>query len=427
MNQIKSKKLSESIFPSVIKRIFMIKRSSIAIKLISFISILALGIVIMIVLGASDKKSTKREVIPEIRKVETIPIIYRDVQLEVAGNGVIESRKTLDIVSEVYGLVVYAVNDLKSGTYVNKGELICKIDPRQAENNIYSLRSELMKTISAFLAHAMLDDKKLYEKWLTYFNTLETNTDIPEFPEISNSREKILISSHNLFTQYYTVKNAEILLSKHTINAPFNGYITSNDIIRGSFVSAGQIIITLRDIKNIEISIPLLLEDANWVDFSGNPPAKIFWGDNQQEWVTGTVIRKDNQLDRNSQSINVFVQLENSDLNPNLFPGNYVNVLIQGKTIPDVATVPRFTIDNDNNIYFVDEESKLGRTTVDIVSVQGDVVLIRRSLPDNIRIVTTILQKPLIGMPIQDVSVEMDNATENDSVALIETPSLSNE
>lgn len=403
------------------------KRSRIVMKLISFVSILVIGIVTMIMLGASDKKSTKIDVIPEIRKVETIPIIYQDVQLEVAGNGVIESRKTLDIVSEVYGLVVYAVNDLKSGTYVSQGELICRIDPRQAENNIHSLRSELMKTISAFLAHAMLEDEKLYEKWFTYFNTLDINTDVPEFPEISNPREKILISNHNLFTQYYTVKNAEILLSKHTITAPFDGYITSNGIIRGSFVSAGQMIITLRDVKNIEISIPLLLEDANWVDFSGSPTVKIFWGDNQQEWVTGTVTRRDYQLDRNSQSLNVFVHLENSDLNPNLFPGNYVNVLIQGKTIPDVATVPRFTIDNDNNIYFVDEQSKLGRITVDIVSIQRDVVLIRRSLPDNIRIVTTILQKPLIGMSIQDVSVKMVNTTEDDSVAFIETPSLNDE
>jgi len=402
----------------------MSRRSSITIKLLSFASILVIGFVTMIVLGASDKKSTKREVVPEIRKVETIPIIYQDVQLEVTGNGVIESRKTLDIVSEVPGLVVYALNDLKSGTYVNRGELICRIDPRKAENNIHSLRSELMKTMSAFLAYAKLEDEKLYEKWFIYFNALDINKDVPEFPEISDPREKILISNHNLFTQYYTAKNAEILLSKHAITAPFDGYITSKGIIRGSFVNAGQMIITLRDVKNIEISIPLLLEDANWVDFSGNPQAKIFWSDNHREWVTGTVTRKDNQLDRNSQSMNVFVQLENIDLNPNLFPGNYVNVSIQGKTIADVASVPRFTIDSDNNIYFVDENGTLGKISVDIVSVQRDVVMIQRSLPDNTRIVASILQKPLIGMPIQDVSVE---STEDDSVALIETPGLNNE
>jgi hypothetical protein len=41
---------------------------------------------------------------------------------------------------------------------------------------------------------------------------------------------------------------------------------------------------------------------------------------------------------------------------------------------------------------------------VKIISVQGDMVLIENSLRDNLRIVTSILQKPLLGMPIEDIN-----------------------
>jgi RND family efflux transporter MFP subunit len=204
--------------------------------------------------------------------------------------------------------------------------------------------------------------------------------------------------------QYYAVKNAEIALSKHTIFAPFNGYITSNGIVKDSYVNFGQKLVSLQDVTNIEISIPLLLEDAKWIDFTKNPKVKVYWGNDQDSWTYGRIHRNENQLNRNSQSINVFVSLKNENLNQHLFPGNYVRVLIEGRTIPNVATIPRNVVDNDSQIYFVDDSSKLGRARVNIISVQGDVVLVEKSLSDSTRIVTSILQKPLVGMPIEDVN-----------------------
>ncbi len=72
--------------------------------------------------------------------------------------------------------------------------------------------------------------------------------------------------------------------------------------------------------------------------------------------------------------------------------------------IPNVATIPRNIVDNNNHIYFVDDSSKLGRARVNIISLQGDLALIEKSLNDSLKVVTSILQKPLLGMPIEDVN-----------------------
>lgn len=379
-------------------------KKNVIIKILSFIMILIIGVFGMKILGSSKKQTKKRAVVQEVRKVETQLLTYGDVQIMIEGNGTIEAQKTVDIVSEVQGIVTFAKNDLKSGTYVKKGEIICKIDPRLAENSYQSQYAEFMRVLISFLAYTNSESDALYNKWSKYSNELDINKPIKDLPDISDPREKNQAISNNILTQYYAVKNAEIALSKHTIFAPFDGYITSKGIIKDSYVNFGQKLVSLQDVTSIEISVPLLLDDARWIDFTKNPKVKVYWETDLGSWSYGNIYRKENQLNRNSQSINVFVSLNNKTLNQHLFPGNYVRVMIEGVIIPNIATIPRNIVDNDNQIYFVDDSSKLGRTRVNIVSVQGDLVLIEKSLRDSLRIVTSILQKPLLGMPIEDVN-----------------------
>ena len=382
----------------------MHNKKSIILKILSFFLILIIGVAGMNILGSSKKQTQKRDVVQEVRKVETQLLTNEDVQIKIEGNGTIEAQKMVDIVSEVQGIVTFAKNDLKSGTHVKSGELMCKIDPRQAENSYQSQYAEFTRVLISFLAFANLESEELYDKWSKYFDEIDIKEPIKDLPEITDPRERNQAISNNVFTQYYAVKNAEIALSKHSIFAPFDGYITSNGIIKDSYVNFGQKLVSLQDVTNIDISVPLLLEDAQWIDFSKNPKVKVFWENDSDSWTYGKIYRKENQLDRNSQSINVFVSLNNETLNQHLFPGNYVRVLIEGVTIPNVATIPRNIVDNDNQIYFVDDSSKLGRTRVNIITVQGDMVLVEKLFSDSTRIVTSILQKPLLGMPIEDVN-----------------------
>ncbi|MEE9572584.1 MAG: HlyD family efflux transporter periplasmic adaptor subunit [Candidatus Neomarinimicrobiota bacterium] len=382
----------------------MHNKKSTILKILSFFLILIIGVAGMNILGSSKKQTQKRDIVQEVRKVETQLLTNDDVQIKIEGNGTIEAQKTVDIVSEVQGIVTFAKNDLKSGTHVKSGELICKIDPRQAENSYQSQYAEFTRVLISFLAFANLESKELYDKWSKYFDEINIKEPIKDLPEITDPRERNQAISNNVFTQYYAVKNAEIALSKHSIFAPFDGYITSNGIIKDSYVNFGQKLVSLQDVTNIDISVPLLLEDAQWIDFTKNPKVRVFWENDSDSWTYGKIYRKENQLNRNSQSINVFVSLNNENLNQHLFPGNYVRVLIEGVTIPNVAIIPRNIVDNDNQIYFVDDSSKLGRTRVNIIAVQGDMVLIEKLLSDSTKIVTSILQKPLIGMPIEDVN-----------------------
>ncbi len=370
------------------------------IKIASTLGIVIIGFLIMSSLGSTEKQSNKHEIPPEVRLVKTESVNFGDLTLEIEGNGVVQSQRTLNYVSEATGVSLFAKNDLKDGTFVRKGETIIKVDSREVENTLFTLRSEFMNGLAAVLPDIKVEDVDAYNRWYNYFINLDIHKTTPELPEILSSQEKIKLSGRGVFSKYYAVKNQEILLSKYIIVAPFSGYLNSQGIIEGSFISKGQQLFYLSDAKNVEIAVPLLVDEINLIDFSKTPTVKIYSNKNKEEVLRGKIYRKETILNRNSQTLNVYVTFYNKNLNPYFLPGNYISLQISGKKLFDVARIPRYVVDNEQNVFTM-EDGKLGKQKVDVITIQGNVAIIKHTVPDNMKIVTTILQRPLIGMNIK--------------------------
>jgi multidrug efflux pump subunit AcrA (membrane-fusion protein) len=373
------------------------------IKISSVVGIVILGFLIMSVLGSTEKESNKREVEPEVRLVETQPVNFGDIVLEIEGNGVVESQRILNMMSEATGPVLFAKNDLKDGTFVREGELILEVDSREVENNLFTFRSEFMNSIASVLPEIKIEDEEDYSKWYQYFQQLDILKTTPELPEVLDQQEEIKLSGRGIFSKYFAVKNQEILLSKYRITVPYSGYIKSNGIIAGSFVSRGQQLFTLSDARNVEIAVPLLVEEVKLLNFSSPPVVRVFPDKHEEEIIYGKIFRKETLLNRNSQTLNVYVTFQNSKLNPYFLPGNYVRVRIEGQQLKDVAKIPRYVVDNESHIYTM-EDGKLARRKVELVAIQRDVAIIKNTIPEELELVTTILQKPLVGMNIKSVN-----------------------
>lgn len=375
-------------------------KKSLYLKIAVVVVIVAFGASGMVLLSSGDKESNKKEVDPEVRTVKVENVHFSEINLLVSGNGVIESQRSLNVVAEVSGKVDYSKNGLKTGTFVSKDEVVLEIDKREAENSLYSMRSDFINNVASILPDLKVEDTEVYEKWHNYFLSLDINNTVPRLPEISTSQEKIKISSKNIYTKYYSVKNQEILVSKHTVKAPFSGYIKSDGILENGFINRGEQLFSLEDVNHLEIAVPLLVQDYNLIDFNAANSVSIYSEDNEDVRITGRLVRRDTKLERNSQSLNVYVQFTNSNLLSTFYPGNYVHVDITGKKLDNVAEIPRHVIGNDQEIY-TNVDGKLGREIVNILAYQGQSAIIAKTIPENTQIVTTILQKPLVGMSIQ--------------------------
>jgi multidrug efflux pump subunit AcrA (membrane-fusion protein) len=391
-------------------------------RILIVILIITVGVVGMTFLGSDTKESNKRDVKEEIRTVEIQNIAFGEIKLEVEGHGVIQSQNALRIVSEVSGRIDFAKNNLKNGTYVKQGETVLQMDSREIENNLYSMRSDFLNTVASVLPDLKIEDAEVYEKWHNYFLSIDYRESIPELPSMTKSSEKIKISSRNILTKYYAVKNQEILLSKYNVIAPFSGYLKSSGIMENSFVSAGQELFFLEDVVNLEIAVPLMKEELAMVDMNGSIPVKIFPDDDSEEYLPGYIARTDKILEKNSQTLNAYVKAKNYSRNSYYLPGNYVRVLIDGYKLKDVASIPRHTLDDNSNI-FVMEKGKLAKLKVEVAAFQSDQVIIKKTIPNNTKLVTTILQKALLGMPLQALGSEEDfesiSTSDDDSIAQV--------
>ncbi|MEE8550102.1 MAG: HlyD family efflux transporter periplasmic adaptor subunit, partial [Gemmatimonadota bacterium] len=346
-------------------------RKQTVLKVLAVPAILAVGFAGMQGLGSTRKEANKRDVTPEPRAVETQTLAFGDLPLMIDGDGVIESERMLEIISEASGRVTFAKNNLKDGTFVRRGDLVLQVDSRNIENDLFALRSDFLNAVASLLPELRIDDARIYKRWFDYFNSLDINKPVPELPEITNAQEKIKVSVKDIIGKYYAVKNQQLLLSKHEIQAPFDGYISSKGVIKNSFVTQGQQLFTLSDAENLVVTVPLLISESKQIEFSTLPRVTIYADQRGGDSKSGRITRRETNVDRNSQTLNVYVTFTNKYLNPHFLPGNYVHVSIEGQVLHDVAPIPRHLLDADGYVFTM-SEGTLGRQRVDVVALQGD-------------------------------------------------------
>lgn len=373
---------------------------SILMKVGAAIAILGVGVGIMFLLSSTKAEANKREVEPPVRKVETMIPQFKDIPFLVKGNGMVESSGSIDMYGTVSGTVTYSFNDLISGTSVIKDELLLKIDSRQAENTLNLARAELIKAVASIVPQFKTGTDDLHNKWNNYLNTLNFSTaDTRAIPEVTSSREKLLISTYGIYSAYYNVKNAEIQLEKHSIIAPFDGYISGDSVVENSYISAGQALFTLVDAENLKVSVPLTVDQLGQIDVTDKPEVSIHSSMGNGMEIKGKLISKDVQMDRSSQMMNVYIEFANPDLDSRFAPGNYVDISIAALVLTNTAAVPRYVV-IDNSFVYTYKDNLLSRENISIRAVSDDTVFIENTIPSDTKIITTILQKPLIGMKL---------------------------
>jgi len=381
-------------------------------KSVAALIILAGGVAAMQLLASTKAEAHKREVEAPVRKVETMIPEFTDSIYHVQGNGLIESANRLQVISTVSGKVAYSFLGLPSGTYAEKDQLLLKLDSRQAENSLNLARSELIKAVAALVPQFKSSGDGLYAKWNRYLVSLDfSDGAIPELPAASGSREKLLISTYGIYSAFYNVRNAEILVEQHSFYAPANGYIRCDGIAENSFVAAGQPLFSLVDAENVQISVPLTVDELDRIDFNARPSVRVEANGEEGAFLAGEVVSRDVELERSSQMMDVLVRFSNPGLDPDFAPGNYVGVQIEGRILENTAYIPRHAV-LDNSYVHTYEDGKLGRENIVIRATSGDRVYIDNTLPPGTEIVTTILQKPLLGMKLSTMGADNEEGRE---------------
>jgi membrane fusion protein (multidrug efflux system) len=320
-----------------------------------------------------------------VKSVLVKKITNSQIKNEINSSGRVVSLNNITISSEVQGRLI-GVNAFKKGTEIKRGDVIFSVKNTDIKHLIDAKKSRFMSLVSSNLADIKLDYNTEYSKWEIFFNAINIENNLPDFPEMSSAKEKNYIISRSILAEYLSIKSDEEKLSKYTVYAPFDGIITKSYSDVGGNVNPGSPVIDFIRKGKMEIELSVNTSEINFINIGD----KVNFIENGNTYK-GQVIRKGNFVNSRTQNISVFTSID-IDVN-SLYNGMYVNATIITKGIDNVCKLPRRSIFKKNKVFIIDKNNELKIKEVNIISYQGDDVVV-----DNLSNNTLIVNEPLVNI-----------------------------
>ncbi len=334
-------------------------------KLIIVLAIFLLigGSVVMMSYFESLKEEVPKNPTEEmVLYVKTNKVEYSDIQSSVNATGRLTSHQDVDLSTEVQGKILDGNIPLKKGQTFKKGDLLIRIFNKEAFYNLQARKSRFLNSIANILPDLKIDFPESYDRWVAYFESITIDKDLDDLPNIQSDKEKIFLAGRSILTEYFTIKSEEIRLKKYSIHAPFNGAYMEVFLEVGSIANPGSRLAKIIRTDKLELEVPIEVEDARWIKV--NDKAEVLSKTGQDHWQ-GFVVRKSPFVDPATQSINVFISVNNTSETP-LYKGQYLEARFPGKTIKDAMEMPRNAVFNRDEVFVV-ENDKLSKKRINIL------------------------------------------------------------
>ena len=318
-----------------------------------------------------------------IKSVSVIKVTNSGLQSEITSSGRVVSLNKISISSEVSGKLEGNFS-IKKGTAFRKGDVLFKVKDTDIKLLADAKKSQFMNLLSSNLADIKLDFPSEYKKWDEFFNSITLNSHISSLPETTTSKEKNFISSKEIMAGYLSVKSDEEKLKKYTVRATFDGVITKSYTDIGANVNMGSPVIDVISSGNMEVELTVNTSEIEFIEVGNS----VSFTDSTTNFK-GEIIRQGSFVNENTQNISVFAEINaGTEL---LYSGMYLNATITSNFISDVCKIPRRALFANNKIFIVNSENKLEIRSVNIISDQGNNVLV-----DNLSDNTMVVSEPLI-------------------------------
>ena len=208
-------------------------------------------------------------------------------------------------------------------------------------------KSAYLSLIAQNLPDIATDFSQEFDKWNNFFNGINVDQPLDDFPSFNTTREKNFIISRNILAEYLSIKSDEFKLSKYFQFAPFTGSIVESYTDKGAIVNPGSPVIQIMRSDELEIEIPIPLKYMDNIKVG----TKVNLFDNSKTF-SGKIIRKGDFINANTQNVPVYVKPDNAT---SIFYGMYLEALLEFKDTEDVVKIPRKALYDNQKLYIINE------------------------------------------------------------------------
>ncbi|OQY27510.1 MAG: hypothetical protein B6244_10375 [Candidatus Cloacimonetes bacterium 4572_55] len=381
-------------------------------NIFSVFIILAIGALITIGLVKMKKSIKVKPSDPLAPLVRVMTAHVGDTQLTVASQGVVVPRTESALFAQVTGKIVSISPSFAAGGFFEKNDPLVQIDKADYELAVQRSDAQVAQARLATL-RAEQEAEIAREEW-NQVGEGEPSPLVLHEPQLAEVKAALASAKASL-------ELARLNLKRTTIRAPYTGRIRAKNVDLGQYVGPGAAVARIYAVDYAEVRLPLTDADLAFLDvgfdFRGESnrtagPETVLQANfvgQVHEWQ-GQIVRLEGEIDPRTQMIHAVMQIEDpygrrassfGKERPPLAVGLFVDATIFGKWVKDVVILPRGAVRNRNEILVIDEENKLRIRQIEIVSTQGDEVIIKKGVSNGERICLSQLEVVVDGMPVR--------------------------
>ena len=370
--------------------------------------ILVFGLFISFVISSTDPKPNKGIEIPKPTAVFYDNPQKKDVTLRVTTNGEVRSVTEINVIPQVSGRIIQVADEFIDGGNIKKGQPLIWIDDRDYKLATISAESRVAQAKK--LLEREIAESELAKKDWEELGEGEASPLTLRIPQLEEARALLNAAEADL-------EKAKLNLERTVINLPFDGLIKKKNAGIGQYVNAGSILGSAFSTEKVLIPLPLTDTELSYLglplgyeskDYFDGPKVifRSYISRKNIEWL-GRITRTSGSIDSQTRLVYAYAEVLNPyDEDPPLAIGTYVDAEIEGNFISNGFILPIAAIKNDNEIYVIDQNSKLKIKKIEIVGTEEDKVIVKGDISELDMVVISTINTGYEGMELTPMILE---------------------
>lgn len=345
---------------------------------------------------------------PGATVVETVKASRGTYRPRIEAMGTVKAARSVNLQPRVSGQVIKRYDSFRAGGFVEQGDTLIKIDPRDYRNTLAQRRSAFRKARSQLEIELGQQEVAREEFQLLDEKISSENKNLVlRKPQLKSSRA-------SLQSARAALKQARLDLARTSVEAPFDAHILSRAVSRGSQVSPGTNLGRLVGVDKywVDVKVPVAklrrLKVPESSDATGSA-ARIYdrsaWGEGK--FRTGRVARFIGELGEKSRLATVRLSVRDplgrvstTADSPALVIGSYVRTEIIGRPLENTVRLKREYVRKGNQAWLL-KDGKLALQPVEVVYRDPDYAYLSSGLSGGEHVVTSSLSTVVEGMKLK--------------------------
>jgi RND family efflux transporter MFP subunit len=374
-----------------------------------------LPLLIVVVAGAgaaglvlTRQKPQTREPEPVVPVVRVHTVALEDIELTVTSQGTVSPRTRSALVPQVAGRVTHVAQSFVPGGFFEKDDLLLRIDPHDYRQAIVTAGAQVARA-RVRVVQVEAEAELAREEW-DALGEGEANALTLLEPQLAEAKAALAAALAG-------VQQAEINLERTEVRAPYAGRVQEKQADLGQVVAPGTPLALIYAVDLAEVRLPLPDDDLAFVDLplsyrgeSGQTAAgpmtilRAEFAGRTHEWK-GRIVRTEGVIDPVSRMIHAVAQIKDPygrsvPGRPPVAVGMFVEAEIHGRTLENVAEIPRSALRPDGTVLIVDADDRLHIRTIEIVRKLKNSLIVAAGLADGERVCISPLAAIVDGMQV---------------------------